>query len=136
MSNEKQTSLWKFLKGPDAPIWERGTANEFGHLLPDGIGKNWPKHDRIEGNVTIFSIRKRNIPAGRKVTYTNFVCNIHPQNKETHRVQMNAGGNQLDYPGDPRSSVVSVLDAKIQINSTISDAHKGAQYMGLDVVNF
>ena len=49
---------------------------------------------------------------------------------------MTAGSDQLNYPDDPRSPAVSVLDAKLHINSTISDVHKGAQYMGLDIVKF
>ena len=86
VSAGKQPSLREILKGPDTPVWEHGTANEFSRLLPDGIGKNRPKHDRIEGTGTIFPVRKRNIPAGIKFTYANCVCNIRPQKKETHRV--------------------------------------------------
>ena len=114
------------VKGPDAPIRERGTANEFGCLLPYGISRNQPQNDLIEGNKTIFSIRKRKIPAGRKIRYANFVYNILPQKKETRRVRMNARGDQLDDPGGPSSPAVLVLGAKVHINSTISEAHKGA----------
>jgi hypothetical protein len=49
---------------------------------------------------------------------------------------MTAGGDKLDYPGDPSSPAVSLLDAKLHINSTISDAHKGARYLGIDIKNF
>ena len=49
---------------------------------------------------------------------------------------MTTDGNQLDYPRDPSSPFNSVFDAKIHINSTILDAHKGAQYIGLDIGNF
>jgi hypothetical protein len=49
---------------------------------------------------------------------------------------MIAGGNKLDYPGDANSPAVSMLDAKLHINSTISDAKNGARYLGLDIKNF
>jgi hypothetical protein len=49
---------------------------------------------------------------------------------------MTAGGDKLDYPGDPSSPAVSMLDAKLHINSTISDAKRGARYLDLDIKNF
>ena len=49
---------------------------------------------------------------------------------------MTAGGDKLDYPGDASSPAVSMLDAKLHINSTISDAKNGARYLGLDIKNF
>jgi hypothetical protein len=49
---------------------------------------------------------------------------------------MTAGGNKLDYPGDASSPAVSMLDAKLHINSTISDAKHGARYLGLNIKNF
>ena len=44
---------------------------------------------------------KDRIPKHRKITYANFICNIRPQKSETHLVRLTAGGNNLDYPGDP-----------------------------------
>jgi hypothetical protein len=49
---------------------------------------------------------------------------------------MTTGGDQLDYPGDASSPAVAMLDAKLHINSTISDAHKGAHYLGIDIKNY
>jgi hypothetical protein len=132
----KLPSLAKFLKGSDAIIWNRGTANEFGRLLPNGIGRNRPVKDRIEGTGTIFPIRRANIPQGRKITYVNFICAIRPNKAETHRVRATLGGDQLDYPGDPSSPSTSILTTKLHLNSTISDAKKGARYFTLDVKNF
>ena len=60
----KLPSLAKLLKGPDGLIWDRGTANEFGRLLPNGIGRTRPTKDRIEGTGTIYPIRRANIPKG------------------------------------------------------------------------
>jgi hypothetical protein len=132
----KQASIKKLLAGPDAKIWERGLANEWGRLLPHGIGTNRPITDRIAGTGTIFFIQKSQVPIDRKVTYANFINNIRPQKEETHRVRMTAGGDKLDYPGDASSPTVSMLDAKIHINSVISDAKHGARHLGLDIKNY
>jgi hypothetical protein len=132
----KQGSLKKLLLGPDATIWERSLANEWGRLLPHGIGTSRPTTEQITGTGTVFFIPKSRVPKDRKVTYANFVCNIRPQKTETHRVRMTAGGDRLDYPGDASSPTVSMLDAKIHFNSTISDAKNGARYLGIDIKNY
>ena len=49
---------------------------------------------------------------------------------------MTAGGDKLDYPGDASSPTVSMLAAKVHINSTISDAKNGARHMGIDIQNY
>ena len=133
---EKLPSLHKFLQGPNKNIWSHSSANELGRLLPDGVGKSRPPDDRIEGTSTIFPIRKHQVPPGRKVTYVSFVCDIRPQKKETHRTRMVAGCDKLDYPGDPSSPAVSVLNSKLMINSILSDASKGAEGTVADISNF
>jgi hypothetical protein len=49
---------------------------------------------------------------------------------------MTAGGDKLDYHGDASSPTVSMLDAKLHLNSTISDAKHGARHLGLDIKNY
>ena len=49
---------------------------------------------------------------------------------------MTAGGDRLDFPFDVSSPAVSMKNSKLHINSTISDAHKGARYLGIDITNF
>ena len=132
----KLPSLAKLLKGLDGKIWTRGTSNEFGRLLSRGIGKHRPANERIEGTGTLYPIRRAQIPKGRKITYVNFICAIRPNKAESHRVRATFGGDQLDYPGDPSSPSTSQLTTKIHINSTISDAKKGARYCTADIKNF
>jgi hypothetical protein len=67
----KQGSLKKFLLGPDATIWTRSLANEWGRLLPHGIGNGRPIAERITGTGTVHLIRKTEVPDKRKVTYAN-----------------------------------------------------------------
>ena len=68
----------------------------------------------------MFFTTKDRIHKYRKITYANFICNILPQKSETHRVRLTAGGDKLDYPIDPSSPAVSLLNMNIHINSTIS----------------
>ena len=49
---------------------------------------------------------------------------------------MTTGGDKLDYSGDASSPAVSMLNAKLHINSTISDAKDGTRYLGLDIKSF
>ena len=132
----KQGSLTKLLRGPDATIWERSLANEWGRLLAHGLGISRPAAEQVKGTGTVFFIKKAQVPKDHRVTYANFICNIRPQKTETHRVRITASGDKLDYPSDASSPAVSMLNAKLHINSTISDAKNGARYLGLDIKNF
>jgi hypothetical protein len=116
----KLPPLRKLLQGKDGLIWNYSNANEFGRLLPRGVGKSRPPSERIEGTSTMFPIRKSQIPTGRRATYARFVPDIRPQKAEKFRVRLTAGGDQLEFPGDPSSPSTSIIDSKIHINSTIS----------------
>ena len=124
----RQGKINKLVAGPEGPSWTRSLANEFRRFCT-GIGKTRPKAERIEGTGTMFFTTKDKIPKDRKITYANFICNIRQQKSDTHRVRLTAGGDKLDYPGDPSSPAVSLLNVKIHINSTISRAKHNARYM-------
>ena len=49
---------------------------------------------------------------------------------------MTDGGDCLDYPSNANSPYVCMIYAKLHINITISDAHKDAFYLGIDIKNF
>ena len=49
---------------------------------------------------------------------------------------MTVGGDKLDAHQDVRSPAVGITDTKIHINSTISDAHRGARYCTADLKDF
>ena len=46
------------------------------------------------------------------------------------------GGDKLDYPGDPSSPTVSLIDCKLHLNSVIFDADKGVRYFTKAIRNF
>ena len=49
---------------------------------------------------------------------------------------MTVGGDKLDAYQDVCSPAVRITDTKIHINSTISDAHRGARYGTADLKYF
>ena len=69
---------------------------------------------------TLFFIHKHQVPAGRKATYANAVCDYRPLEDDPYRVRLTVGGEILIYPGDPRAPATSLLDSKLVFNSTIS----------------
>ena len=90
----------------------------------------------MKGTGTIKFIKKYQVPDGRRVTYANHVCTIQPPKNETHIVRMTAGRYRLDFPYGVSSPAMSMKNSKLHINSTVSDAHKGARYLGTDITNF
>ena len=82
--DSKLPSLSKLLKGDDGKLWERSTANEFGCLFANGVGRARPAADRIEGTGTLFPIRRSAILHGRNI----HLCQIYlrhqtPKNGDT-----------------------------------------------------
>ena len=70
------------------------------------------------------------------MTYGNFVCDHRPLKTEPLRVRLTVGGDKLEYPYDASSPVSNLIDAKILLNSTISDAKDGAKFMSADLKDF
>ena len=64
------------------------------------------------------------------------VCDHRPLKTEPNRVRLTVGGDRLDYPSDVGSPAASLLEAKLLLNSTISDADKGARFFAADLKDF
>ena len=122
-------SIDKLLKGSDKNIWWNAVGNEFGRLA-QGIG------NRVISSDTIDFISKSEVPAGHKITYANFICDHRPLKSEPYRVRITVGGDRLEYEPDAGSPAASLVETKLTINSTISDAHRGARFMSADLKDF
>ena len=46
------------------------------------------------------------------------------------------GGDRLEYDSDAGSPAASLVETKLTINSTISDAHRGAHFMSANLKDF
>ncbi|MCP4749222.1 MAG: hypothetical protein GY874_24265, partial [Desulfobacteraceae bacterium] len=70
----------------------------------------------------------------RVVTYAQIVVNFRPQKEDPNRVQITAGGNLIQYPGELTTQTADLTTSKILWNSVIST--EGARFMALDVGTF
>jgi len=119
--------LRQALQGPDATIWERATAMEFGRLAQGLPGL-------VEGTDTLRFIRHDSKPNNRIASYCRTVCSINTNKAETHRVRLTYGGDRSDYTDDVSTPTVDITTVKIHLNSVISTP--GAKYATLDLKNF
>ena len=114
------------LKGKERDKWLRALSNEIGRLAQ---GNDFG----VVSTDTIEFILRSDIPPGQDITYATFVCDHRPLKDEKWRVRCVVGGDKLTYPGDPASPAASLLDTKLILNSTISDAHRGAKFLSADL---
>ena len=77
-------------------------------------------------------IKRSEVPADKTITYANMVCDYRPLKEEKFRSRLTIGGDKLPYDDETASPAADLLETKIFLNSTISDAHKGARFMGID----
>ena len=64
------------------------------------------------------------------------VYDHRPLKSEPDRVRLTVGGDRLDYNADVGSPTASLLEAKLLINSTISDADNSATFFAPDLKDF
>ena len=64
------------------------------------------------------------------------VCDYRPLKSEKYRVRLTVGGDKFTCEFDVASPAASVLETKLILNSVISDAHKGARFLTLDIKDF
>ena len=65
------------------------------------------------------------------------VCDYRPNKSEPYRVSLTLGGRgKLPYPEDAASPAASMIETKLLLNSTISDAEKGARFMTMNMKDF
>jgi hypothetical protein len=131
----KAENIDSLLHGPDSERWYKSLSNEWGRCT-QGLHLNRTISEQISGNNTMFFIFPNQVPAGRKITYAQFVCTNRPGKAEQWRIRMTVGGNLLDAYQDVRSPAVGLIDTKLHWNSVISDAHRGARYCTGDLKDF
>ena len=85
---------------------------------------------------TIDFITKEEVPKGRDITYATFVVDYRPLKSEPQRVRITVGGEKLSYNADAGAPAANMLETKILVNSTISDAKQGARFMSADLKDF
>jgi hypothetical protein len=109
--------------------WNRALSNEFGRLAQGNAAG-------VISTDTISFIPKDHVPPKALVTYGNFICDHRPLKSEPYRVRLTVGGDKLRYDDDAGSPAASLLETKLIVNSTISDASKGARFACADLKDF
>ena len=61
------------------------------------------------------------------------VCDYCLIKDKKYCVRLTIGGNKLDYDKETASPTANLLDTKILLNCTISDAYAGARFMNMDI---
>ena len=117
------------LREQNPEIWERSLSNEWGRLA---LGN---KYD-VKYTVTIEFVHKSTVPDNCQVTYASFVCDFRPLKSEPYRVSIVVCGDRLTYGAVDASPAASLLEAKLLLNSTISDCDQGATFISADVKDF
>ena len=124
--NGKRETIDSLLQGKSSQVWNRSLSNEWGRLA-DGNDAG------IKGTQTIVFIPQSMVPSDKKVTYATMVCDYRPLKEEKYRIRITVGGDKLPYNDDAGSPAADLLETKILLNSTISDAKRGARFMCLDI---
>ena len=65
------------------------------------------------------------MPIDRKIPYLSFVCDHRSLKTEPWVVKLVVGGEMLPYEADAGSPASNLVETKILLNSTISDAING-----------
>ena len=88
----------------------------------------------IKGTEKCIFIHRHEVPQEINVTYIRIVCDIRTHKKETHRVRLSVGGNNLTYD-DPVSSPTSdLIMTKLPQNRILSTPEE--KYLIVDENNF
>ena len=78
-------------------------------------------------------MKKTEVPQGKIVTYANRVCNYRPLKVKKYQVRLTIGGDKIQYEDETASPTADLLETFFLLNSTISDAHKGACFMEINI---
>ena len=125
----KKETIDSLLAGPHSTTWWTELANEL-ERLTNGV------HGHVCATNTIRFILWSNIPSDRQITYVNFICDYCPHKSEPYPICLTVGGDRLDCPDDTSSPAAYLLETKLLLNSTISDAHLGDRFMTMDLKYF
>jgi hypothetical protein len=109
-------------------IWTTAFGKELGGLV-QGDKKTGSK-----GTNSLFVMSHgeiRNIPSDQTITYGRIVVDYRAQKADRNQVQITAGGNLIDYPGELTRCTADLTTAKILWNNVISTER--AKCMCLDI---
>ena len=110
--------------------WTAGFEKEFGHLAQGD------KKTRTSGmnEIRVMTLKIKNIPADRAVTYARVVVDFRPQKEDPNSVRITAGDNLIAYLDELTTRTADLVVSQILWNSVLST--DDARYATLDIANF
>jgi hypothetical protein len=93
-------------------------------------------HNCTAATNTVDFIPKSSVPTNKKVMYGNFIYDYCPFKSEKYRVRLTAGGDRLEYNKYAGSPDASLLETKLIINSTISNANNNVLFLCAGLKDF
>ena len=88
----------------------------------------------VQGTNTMEVCNKSDIPNNQPITYGSVVCDFKPLKVEKYRCRLVVGGDKLPYTDDAAAPAANLLETKLMLNSTISQA--GSKFFGIDIKDF
>ena len=70
------------------------------------------------------------------MTYATYVLNYKPIKDENQIIRITVGVDRLTYPYDEGSPVANIIETKLLLNSTISDARHGVRFISADIKDY
>lgn len=90
----------------------------------------------VKGNNVVDFKPKSEVPTDCIVTYAKFVCDHRPLKGEPYQIRLTVGRDKLQSTIEVGSLAILLLESKLLLHSTISDAYKGARFLTLDIKGF
>jgi hypothetical protein len=112
-------------------VWQTVFGKDFGGMVQ---GDNKTGQKGTNSVLVMTHNEVKCIPKDQTVMYIHIIVNFHPQKVDPHRIQITAGGNLINYPGELSTRTADVTTSKMIWNSVLST--EGARYMCLDINNF
>jgi len=73
------------------------------------------------------------VPHDQKVIHAMIVCDYRSLKNKKYRVRIIVGRDKLPYSNNTGFPVADLLETKLLLNSTISNARKSTRFMCLDI---
>ena len=125
----KQETINTLLASSNAHTWHIALSNKIGHLAKGVAGC-------VAATETIEFIQKHEVPCVKKVTYANMVCDYQPLKMKPMQICLTVGRDRLPDANDAGSPAATLLEAKLMLNSIISNADEGAHFFAIDLKDF
>jgi hypothetical protein len=129
----KSISSYKHLMHNPATseVYQTAFGKDFGGMAQ---GDNKTGKKRTNSIIVMTHDDVKCIPKNQTITYACVVVNLRPQNADPHCIQIMAGGNPINCPGELSTGMADLTTSKLMWNSVLST--EGAKYMCLDIKNF